>query len=131
MIGIVVITHGQLSKSMIETVKIFNNNLANVGYLSLEVGSEVDSFEKSIIDLYDRHNEGEGVLFLTDIFGGTPSNIVWKLQMNNYNLECVTGLNLGMVLEVLMARQSNDLFDLATIALEAGIEGIKKLEVKE
>lgn len=130
MIGIVLITHGPLSKSMLETVEIFNNDLENVGYLSLDVGSEVDSFEDSIIDLYEQYEEGEGILFLTDIFGGTPSNIVWKLQMNDYDLECVTGLNLGMVLEVLLARHSNNLSELADIAVEAGNEGIKKLEVK-
>lgn len=129
MIGVVVVTHGNLSKSIVDTAKMFHSEFENVEYLMLKPSSNLDEYEKMIYESYHRVNQGEGVLFLADLFGGTPANKVLKLILNKEDIHCVTGLNLGMFLEVVLSRKNMKLNELTDLALEAGIVGIKKLEM--
>ncbi len=70
--------------------------------------------------------EGQDMLVLIDLFGGTPYNVAARLVLND-NCECVTGANLPMLLEVLSAREGSSLDELAVTAAQAGQDSVKNL----
>lgn len=127
-IGVVVATHGELANAILKTVKMFYSDLENVESVCLESSTNLDEFEKNMLDSYQRVNSGSGVLFLTDLFGGTPANKAMQLVLSENDVECVTGLNLGMLLEVLLSRTTKNLKDLATLAVSSGSVGIEHLK---
>ena len=83
-----------------------------------------NEFEKAIKEC----EEGDGVLILLDLFGGTPSNVAGRLAYENDQLELVTGTNLPMLLEVTLKRKIKELSELKGIALRSGVKGIQDVK---
>lgn len=130
LVGIVVVTHGTFAKSIVETTKMFISNLKFIQFVELHPSQNMEEFKSKIESSYTSVNNGKGVLLLTDLFGGTPTNKVFELMYEYSDIECVTGVNLGMLLEVLFLRNNEDidLADLAEKAVMSGQSGIVKIE---
>ena len=130
LVGIVVVTHGTFGKSIIETTKMFIKDLKSIQFVELHPSQNMEEFKSDIKRSYTSVNNGKGVLFLTDLFGGTPTNKVFELMYEYSDIECITGVNLGMLLEVLFLRNSDDinLYELAEKAVMSGQSGIIKIE---
>ncbi|MCR2045347.1 PTS sugar transporter subunit IIA [Anaerosalibacter massiliensis] len=129
MVGIVIISHGKLATNIMSTIKLFTKDVENVKTLDLTQDLGPEEFMQNLKTAVDEVNTGQGVLVMADLFGGTPANSAWKIISSSQDICCITGVNLGMVLEVLFQRKENKkLSKLLKLAKEAGTNSIKVLE---
>jgi len=126
MIGVLIVTHGNFGEELLRSAELIIGKQKNVKTLGLNHGDDVEELYKKVQDHIKLLDEGEGVLVLTDLFGGSTSNVTAR-NMNNANFESLTGLNLPMLLEALDSRMNNDLKELTKRAYKVGIEGIKNI----
>ncbi len=121
-VGIIVVAHGDYGSMTLRTAEIILGPLTDCASISVDVAQEVEETVQRLEDATARLNTGAGVIILTDMFGGTPTNLSLAL-LAKHNIEVVTGVNLPMVLKVFSAR-AKPLKELATLAGEAGKSGI-------
>ena len=123
MIGLLIITHCQLAKELLEAAGFIVGAIDAAEHISIDTSldSKVlrDEIEKKIKSL----DRGKGVLILTDMFGGTPSNLALSFLQKD-KIEVVTGINLPMVIAVANNRDTNSLSEIANIAKSAGCRSI-------
>ncbi len=128
MIGILVLTHGDLGPQFIKTGKLIGlNSDEAVMALSIDPADSPDSVREMVAQAIKRVSTGDGVLILTDLFGGTPTNLSLSF-LEKGKVEVVTGLNLPMMIKAINARSDHDLPTLAKLASEAGKENIYRAE---
>lgn len=123
MIGLLIITHCQLAKELLEAAEFILGSIEAVECVSIDISKDSkilrDLIEKKIQTL----EQGQGVLVLTDMFGGTPSNLALSFLQKD-TVEVVTGVNLPMVIAVAHNREKNSLVQVADIAKNAGRRSI-------
>ncbi len=112
MIGIVIVTHADLGMQLLRTAQEIVGPLLRVEAVSIQASEEIDKARKKIETVLARVDDGSGVLVLTDLFGGTPSNLVLSYLEAN-RLEVVTGVNLPMLMKLPSLREESDLRALA------------------
>lgn len=112
MIGIVVVTHAELGTELLRTAEEIVGKLPRVEAVSIHATEQIDKARKKIEGVLQRVNDGSGVLILTDLFGGTPSNLVLS-YLEAGRLEVVTGVNLPMLMKLPALREETDLRALA------------------
>ena len=123
MVGIIVVAHGDLAGAFFETAQMIVGPADAFKSCSFAQGSDVDSLRKMLKTSIKEVNKGEGVIILTDMFGGTPSNI--SLSFLEYGkIEVITGVNLPMVITALTKRAGKSLEDLARLLKEGGAKNI-------
>jgi PTS system mannose-specific IIA component len=124
MIGIVVASHGDLSRALIHSVEMIVGSQAHVEAVCLDPKDTLETCQSALQAAIDQADSGDGVLVLIDLFGGTPSNAA-ALGLSQRSYAVVTGVNLPMILEVMMVRRDDlSITDLAALALQAGYNGI-------
>lgn len=125
MINIVLVSHGELGDALIRAAEMIAGPAEWVFSVPLLPGESPESFgDKLAVAL--REIEGQETLVLIDLFGGTPYNVAAR-QVLKENVECVTGVNLPMLLELLMSRDDAALPELAEAIAQAGQESVKNL----
>jgi PTS system mannose-specific IIA component len=102
MVGLVVATHGKLAEEILRTAEGIVGRLEQCEALSVGAGSSMDDARAGLGEAVHRVDTGEGVLVLTDMFGGTPANLA--LTFLDEKLEVITGVNLPMILKLATAR---------------------------
>lgn len=117
MINILVVTHGNFGNELIKSAEMIAGKQENIESLGLFVEDDFDMFKSKVKNKIKELENEEGVLVLVDMFGGTPSNASFA-NLNNLDYECVTGLNLPMMLEVLINRNIKTLKELVNIAVD-------------
>ncbi len=122
MVGIVVVTHGNLGPELVDVSRLVLGPLEQVVGIGLLPHESEDIMSEKIQDAIRRVDTGEGVLVLVDMFGGTPSNLSLRL-MTAGRIEVLTGVNLPMLLKVGNSRQQG-LLELARAVREAGTRNI-------
>ncbi len=100
MVGIVIVTHGELAHHLLETAKGIVGEARQVATLSVSANKEIAKIRSDLSDAIQNVDTGDGVLILTDMFGGTPSNISLSF-LNEKEVEVVTGVNLPMLIKLL------------------------------
>ncbi len=100
MIGIVVAAHGGLAAALVETAKIVVQDAGNVLAIGVTDADDAVSYENRLRAATEKLNTGAGVLVLTDMFGGTPSNIGLSLHRSG-EVEVLTGTNLPMLIKAI------------------------------
>ncbi len=125
MIGIVVVTHGNLSNELISAVKFVLSEEPSVKLAGVSLGpsKEYGSFKKIIEDSIKSVDGGDGVLLVTDMFGGTPSNVSLTF-LNEENTEVISGVNLPMLLKLSTLKSDTGLSEAVKIAEKAGRDNI-------
>jgi PTS system mannose-specific IIA component len=124
MIGILVLTHGQLGLQFINTAKLIGlNSDESLAALSIDPSDSPDLLREQVARAIKSTNNGDGVLILTDLFGGTPTNLSLSF-LEEGTVEVVTGLNLPMLIKAVNSRGNHDLSTLAKLTSEAGKENI-------
>ena len=125
MIGIVVVTHGNLAEELISAVKFVLSEEPSVKLagVSLDPTKEFDTFKKIIDDAIKKVDEGDGILLVTDMFGGTPSNIGLTF-LDEEKIEVISGVNLPMLLKLSTLQSDVKLNDAIKIAEKAGRDNI-------
>lgn len=130
MIALIISTHGNFSEELVKSSEMIFGSQSNVGVVTFKPGEGtenlVDKYNKLITEL----DCTDGILFMVDLFGGSPFNAASILALKNNNMEIVTGVNLPMLLEVFGSRDFSSLSELVAIAQSAGKESIKQF-VKE
>ncbi len=125
MVGILIMTHGALGSQFIQTAKVIGiRSEEGVTSLSFDPTDSPESIRERVSKAIRTVNDGDGVLILTDLFGGTPTNISLTF-LEEDKVEVVTGLNLPMIIKAINSRQDNHKLPvLAKLTSEAGKENI-------
>jgi mannose PTS system EIIA component len=113
MIGVLITTHGNLGSELIRAAELIKGTLKAVSCVSVDQSKGVEEIKKEISTAIRKLDQGQGVLVLTDIFGGTPSNISLSF-LKEGKLEVVTGVNLPMLLKISDSRETMNLKDFAS-----------------
>jgi len=119
MIGLVLVTHGRLADEMIAALEHVVGPQEDVVSVCIGPDDDMERRRADIIDSIERANSGNGVILLTDMFGGTPSNLAISV-MENANVEVIAGVNLPMLIKLASVRRDSSLADAADAAQEAG-----------
>ena len=123
MVGMLVITHRRLAEEFIATAELIVGKIENCVGLSLDPDLPVGDLRQQIDQAMDKVNDGDGVIVLTDMFGGTPSNLSLSF-LNNKGIEVVTGVNLPMLLKLAQSREGHKVDELARIIKDYGRRSI-------
>lgn len=126
MIGILIVTHGKFGQELLKSAELIIGKQENVLTLGLEHGDSIEELNDKVKTSIEKLDEGDGVLVLTDLFGGSPSNVVAK-NMEQLNFHSLTGVNLPMLIEALITREIVDIEELVNSAFKAGYEGVKNI----
>lgn len=126
--AILVCTHGHTSGHMIKTAEMIVGSQENIGFVTFVPGEGTEDLKKKYQNELNKLECSQGVLIMVDMFGGSPFNAIATLAYREENLEVITGVNIPMLLEVFMLRESLDLKGLLERAKTAGVNGITILE---
>ncbi len=102
MVGLVVATHGDLARALIAAAEGIVGPLEQCRAVSLGAGASMDDARRTLHEAIEAVDAGDGVLVLTDMFGGTPANLA--LTFLDDRIEVVTGVNLPMLVKLAGAR---------------------------
>ena len=112
MIGVVVVTHGQLAIELVNAAEMIVGDLPQFTAVSIGWHDDVNDAREEIVQAIDRVRGDEGVLLLTDMFGGTPSNLGMTF-LEKDRIEVITGVNLPMLIKLAGLPHSQDLLAVA------------------
>jgi PTS system mannose-specific IIA component len=123
MIGVVVVTHGQLATELVNAAETIVGDQPRFAAVSIGWHDAVELAREEIAQAIARVDSGSGVIVLTDMFGGTPSNLAITFLAEG-RVELITGVNLPMLLKLAGTREVADLRELARHIREDGRTGI-------
>jgi PTS system mannose-specific IIA component len=119
MIGMVIVTHGRLAEELIAALEHVVGRQVNITPVCIGPDDDMEQRRAHILDSVANAEEGNGVILLTDMFGGTPSNLAISI-MDKANVEVIAGVNLPMLIKLASVRQTESLEEAAESAQEAG-----------
>ena len=119
MIGMVLVTHGRLAAEFIAALEHVVGPQRNVMAVCIGPEDDMELRRKEILDSVARVDDGDGVVVLTDMFGGTPSNLAISI-IDKAKIEVIAGMNLPMLIKLASVRNTEKLGDAVTAAREAG-----------
>ena len=119
MIGLLIVTHCDLGKEFLNAAEFIVGRIEAAEVVSITQTSDSEKIRKMIEDKISILDKGQGVLILTDMFGGTPSNLSLSF-LKEEMVEVLTGVNLPMVISVAQNRSDMELGEMAEKAQEAG-----------
>ena len=125
MIGLVLVTHGQLAEEFRNAVEHVVGPQENFETVAIGADDDMERRRQDIIDAVARVDHGMGVVVLTDMFGGTPSNLAISV-MESGHIEVIAGMNLPMLIKLSSVRKTGDL---ATAVEQAQAAGRKYINV--
>ena len=128
MTGVLVVTHGQFGAECIRSLSLITGEYEKVASLSLNPADSVSELTRDVQRALDELDDGDGVLVLVDLWGGSPFNVVAS-QLRGRNMECVTGLNMNMLMNAAEERDSCSLKELKALVMEQAAAGI--MDVRE
>lgn len=119
MIGLVLVTHGKLAEEFRHALEHVVGLQKLVETVSIGPEDDMDQRRQDILDSVTRADEGHGVIILTDMFGGTPSNLAISV-MSAGRVEVIAGVNLPMLIKLAGIRGENNMQKALTDSSEAG-----------
>ncbi|HET9360659.1 MAG TPA: PTS sugar transporter subunit IIA [Vicinamibacterales bacterium] len=123
MIGVVVVTHGQLASELLNAAETIVGDLPGFAAVSIGWHEDTEDARTEIEQAVARVDQGDGVLILTDMFGGTPSNLSMPF-LSEGKVEVITGVNLPMLIQLVNLRPRANLLTAAREAREHGRHAI-------
>jgi PTS system mannose-specific IIA component len=123
LIGGVVVTHGRLATELVNAAEMIVGEINYITAVSIGWHDDVDIARTEIERSIERVNAGNGVLILTDMFGGTPTNIAMTF-LDDYPVEVVTGVNLPMIIKLAGQLPEDTLPDIAKRVRDQGQKNI-------
>ena len=123
MIGVVVVTHGQLATELVNAAETIVGDLPAFTAVSIGWHDDVTTAREAIAQAIERVQGAEGVLILTDMFGGTPSNLGLTFLETN-RVEVITGVNLPMLIKLAGLQTSSNLLNVAREMCDNGRNAI-------
>jgi PTS system mannose-specific IIA component len=119
MIGIVLVTHGLLAQEFVSAMEHVVGKQKQIATICIAPNDDMEKRREDIAAAIAENNTGDGVIILTDLFGGTPSNLAISL-MESGHIEVIAGVNLPMLIRLEGARKAMDVTSAVAAAREAG-----------
>ncbi len=119
MIGLVLVTHGRLAVEFRSALEHVVGPQKQIESVTIGPDDDIEGCRKQIIEAVKKVDTGDGVAILTDMFGGTPSNLAISV-MNTPNVEVVAGINLPMLVKLAKVRDDTPLTQAVALAQDAG-----------
>ncbi len=119
MIGLVLVTHGNLANEFISAMQHVVGKQEQIAPVCIGPEDDMEMRRAEILKKVEEVNDGSGVVVLTDMFGGTPSNLAISI-MDRAKVEIIAGVNLPMLIKLASLRKEKDLKDTVEGAQEAG-----------
>lgn len=119
MIGIILVTHGRLADEFVAAMEHVVGKQQDLATICIGPNDDMETRRQDIADAIMRVDSGAGAIMLTDLFGGTPSNLAISL-LNPGKTEVIAGINLPMLIRLAGARKDMTLSDASEAAREAG-----------
>ncbi len=122
-VGVVIVTHYGLGDEFLHALRLILPEAPTFQSVAMDPNQPVEEMRKAIASALSDQEKGEGVLILTDMFGGTPSNMSLSF-LDERHVEVVTGLNLPMLVKLATFREEVSLEELARLIKEYGQRNI-------
>ena len=122
-VGVLIVAHYRLGQEMLQALRLIVPGGPRFHAVSIEPEQSVDEMRSAIAEALAAADGGEGVLVLTDMFGGTPSNISLSF-LEEHRIEVVTGTNLPMLINLATLTEDKPIEELATFIKEYGRRNI-------
>ncbi|MCC2664463.1 MAG: glmZ(sRNA)-inactivating NTPase [Geminicoccaceae bacterium] len=119
MIGLILVTHGRLAEEFIAATEHVVGSQTHMRAISIGPDDDIEQRRRDILAAVEAVDSGAGVILLTDMFGGTPSNLAISI-MDKGKIEVIAGVNLPMLIKLASVRDSEALEDAVASAQEAG-----------
>ena len=119
MIGLVLVTHGRLAEEFIAALEHVVGPQQQTVAISIGAEDDMEQQRENVLAAIRDVDTGSGVILLTDMFGGTPSNLAISF-LEQANVEVVAGVNLPMLIKIASVRETTALGEVAEAAMEAG-----------
>ena len=119
MIGMVLLTHGDLAKEFVSALQHVVGEQENVAAVCIGPDDDMEQRRADILASVEAVDDGKGVVLLTDMFGGTPSNLAISI-MEQANVEVIAGVNLPLLIKLASVRIDGTLAETVNAAQEAG-----------
>ena len=119
MIGLVLVTHGRLADEFVKALEHIVGPQQQIQTVCIDPDDDMEKRRKEILKEVSSVDTGDGVVVLTDMFGGTPSNLAISI-MERTKIEVVAGLNLPMLIKLVSRRDKDDVMTAVAAAREAG-----------
>ncbi|RED51410.1 PTS sugar transporter subunit IIA [Aestuariispira insulae] len=123
MIGLVLVTHGKLAQEFVAAMEHVIGPQEQVEAVCIGPDDDMEQRRADIMSSVGRVDSGEGVVLLTDMFGGTPSNLAISI-MDKAKVEVIAGLNLPMLIKLASVRNTEPLEVAVAAAQDAGAKYI-------
>jgi len=125
MVGAVLVTHAFIGRELIATVEYLLGDVDGIDAVSITADVDVFKARMKIWQAIKEVEQGDGVLIMTDLFGGTPSNLALSFLVNP-NVEVITGVNLPMTLTFCTRRSEMELRELAKAVRLSGTRSVAR-----
>ena len=119
----VIVTHGHLAGELLAAAEMIVGPISHIAAVSIGWHDDVDAARDEVQRAITRVSQGRGVLLLTDMFGGTPTNIA-SMFLEEGSVEVITGTNLPMVIKLATASAEDSLAEIARKICDQGRQGI-------
>ncbi|MGM1022205.1 MAG: PTS sugar transporter subunit IIA [Bacillota bacterium] len=129
MIGVIVGTHGKLSKEILRSTEMIFGHLENVVGVTFEPGESVNGLVEKYKAALETIDWTDGLIFLVDLFGGSPYNAASRIVVGYEKMDIVTGVNLPMIVDLLTNRGLEEVENLSDLAIRAGQDSMKSFRV--
>src|SRR5579883_2376036 len=120
MIGILLLTHGRLAEEFLAVLEHVVGPQENIMSLGINPDDDPEVCRQNLLDAAQRLNQGQGVIILTDMFGGTPSNLALSVMGEKPEIEVIAGMNLPMLIKLIGIRSKDTLKTALQQAQDAG-----------
>jgi PTS system mannose-specific IIA component len=119
MIGMILVTHGRLAEELVAALEHVVGPQTDIATVCIGPDDDMEERRVHILENVAKADKGNGVVLLTDMFGGTPSNLAISI-MEKANVEVIAGVNLPMLIKLATVRETESLSDAVASAQEAG-----------
>ncbi len=119
MIGLVLVTHGRLAEELVAVLEHVVGPQENIKSVCIGPDDDMEKRRAEILDSVAKADTGNGVVVLTDMFGGTPSNLAISI-MDKANVEVIAGINLPMLIKLASVRNDKPIDEAIKSAQDAG-----------
>lgn len=117
MVGILIVSHGDFAAGLLNAVELIAGRQEKVTTIGLHHEDGVEEFESKVNQALKELDEGDGVLAFVDILGGTPSNVIFR-SLAKKKFKAIAGMNMAMVVQAVMMRDSMEEEELCESVLE-------------
>ncbi len=122
-VGVLIVSHYRLGEEMLQALRLIVPDSPHFHAVGIEPKQRVEEMRSAIADALAAADTGDGVLILTDMFGGTPSNISLSF-LEEHRIEVVTGINLPMLIKLATLTEDKPVEELASFVKEYGQRNI-------